>query len=149
MGMLDDTDTRILQHLMENGRKTHGEIAQAMGVSEETVRKRRVGLLNNGVYKTVAVPDYKKLGYDVELLIGMRVEPSRIWEVADEVAELDEVYRVLVTTGSFEIFVWVITDSLAETVITVRRSISSMAGVIRLTTFMCLDTKKPWTATGP
>ena len=146
---MDDTDTRILQHLMEDGRKSSGEIAQAIGVSEETVRRRRVGLLSNGVYGTVAVPDYKKLGYGVELLIGMHVESFRIWEVADEVAEIDEVYRVLVTSGPFEIFVWVMTDSLNDTVIKVRRSISRITGVIRLTTFVCLDTMKPWTAAGP
>ena len=146
---MDATDTRILRHLMEDGRKSNPEIADDIGVSEETVRKRRVGLLSDGAYETVAVPDFKRLGYGVELLIGMHVEPSRIWEVAEEVAEIDEVYRVLITTGTFEIFVWVMTDSLAETVITVRRSISSIAGVIRLTTFMCLDKKKPWTATGP
>jgi len=100
--MLDDTDTRILQHLMEDGRISNAEVARAIRVSEETVRRRRSGLARDGVYEVVAVPDYKKLGYDVELVIGMHVGPSRIWEVADEVAEIDEVYRVLITTGSFE-----------------------------------------------
>ena len=146
---MNDTDVKILKHLMEDGRKSSGEIANSIGVSEETVRRRRAGLQNDGVIEVVAVPDYKKLGYEVDLLIGMHVDSSRIWEIADEVAELDEVYRVLVTTGSFEIFVWVTTDSLNETVIRVRRSISSIVGVVRLTTFMCLDTKKRWTATGP
>ena len=41
--MLDDTDTRILQHLMVDGRKSNIEIAQAIGVSEQTVRRRKVG----------------------------------------------------------------------------------------------------------
>ena len=75
--MLDTTDTRILQHLMVDGRKSSGEIAQTIGASEETVRRRRVDLQGNGVYATVAVPDYKRLGYGTELLIGMHVEPSR------------------------------------------------------------------------
>ena len=146
---MDDRDTRILQHLMVDGTKSSGEIAKAIGVSEGTVRRRRASLQRDGVYEVVAIPDYRKLGYGIELLIGMYVETQRIWEVADEVAEINEVYRVLVTSGSFEIFVWVITDSLQETVIKVRRSISSIAGVTRLTTFTCLDTKKQWTATGP
>ena len=146
---MDDTDTRILQHLMEDGRKSNSEIGRDIGVSEETVRRRRAGLHNDGVYEVVAVPDYRKLGYGVELLIGIHVDSSRVWEVANEVAEINEVYRVLVTSGAFEIFVWVTTNSLSETVIRLRRSISSIVGVVRLTTFMCLDTKKRWTATGP
>ncbi len=146
---MDDRDTRILQHLMVDGTKSSGEIAKAIGVSEETVRRRRASLQRDGVYEVVAIPDYRKLGYGIELLIGMYVETPRIWEVADEVAEINEVYRVLVTSGSFEIFVWVTTDSLNETVINVQRPIYSIAGDVRLTTFMCLDTKKRWTATGP
>ena len=146
---MDGTDARILHHLMEDGRKSNVEIATAIGVTEETVRRRKVNLLRDGVYETVAVLDYKKLGYGVSLLIGLYVEPSRIWDVADEVAEINEVYRVIVTTGIFEIFAWVMTDSLQETAIEVRKSISDIAGVTRLTTFMCLDTKKPWTAIGP
>ncbi len=146
---MDDTDTRILQHLMEDGRKSNSEIGRDIGVSEETVRRRRAGLQNDGVLETAAVPDYRKLGYEIDLLIGVHVDSSRIWEVADEVAELKEVYRVLVTTGSFEIFVWVTTNSLNETFIRVRRSISSIVGVVRLTTFLCFDVKKRWTATGP
>ena len=101
---MNDTDTRILRHLMEDGRKSNGEIAKAIGVSEQTVRRRRASLQRDGVYKVVAVPDYRKLGYGVELLIGMHVDASRIWEVADEVAEINEVYRVLVTSGTFEIY---------------------------------------------
>ena len=146
---MNNTDMKILKHLMVDGRKSNSEIANDIGVSEETVRRRRAGLHNDGVYEVVAVPDYKELGYGVEILIGMHVNSSRIWEVADEVAEINEVYRVLVTSGAFEIFVWVTINSLNETVIRVRRSISSIVGVVRLTTFMCLDTKKRWTATGP
>ncbi len=146
---MNDTDMKILKHLMEDGRNSNSEIANAICVSEETVRRRRAGLQRDGVFETAAVPDYRKLGYGVDLLIGMHVDSSRIWEVADEVAELKEVYKVLVTTGSFELFVWVTTDSLNDTVIKVRGSISRIVGVVRLTTFMCLDTKKRWTATGP
>ena len=146
---MNDTDMKILKHLMVDGRKSNREIASDIDLSEETVRRRRAGLHNDGVYEVVAVPDYRKLGYGVELLIGMHVDSSRVWEVADEVADINEVYRVLVTSGAFEIFVWVTTNSLNETVIRVRRSISSIVGVVRLTTFMCLDTKKRWTATGP
>ena len=146
---MNDTDMKILKHLMADGRKSNSEIASAIGVSEETVRRRKAGLHNDGVYEVVVVPDYRKLGYGVELLIGMHVDSSRVWEVADEVADINEVYRVLVTSGAFEIFVWVTTNSLNETIIRVPRSISSIVGVARLTTFMCLDTKKRWTATGP
>ena len=127
---------------MKDGRKSNAVIADEVGMSEETVRRRKAALQADGIYEVVAVPNYRKLGYECELLIGMHVDSSRIWEVADEVAELNEVYRVLVTSGSFAIFVWIMTDSLNETVIRVRRSISSIVGVVRLTTFQ-------WTATEP
>ena len=99
---MDENDKNILRNLMEDGRKSNVEVANDVHVSEETVRRNIAAL-----QRVVAVPDYRKLGYGVDLLIGMHVDSSRIWDVADEVAELDEVYRVLVTSGIFEIFVWV------------------------------------------
>ena len=53
---MNDTDMKILKHLMEDGRKSNSEIANAIGVSEETVRRRRARLQNDGVFEVVAVP---------------------------------------------------------------------------------------------
>ena len=80
---MNDTDTRILQHLMEDGSKSIVEIANAIGVSEETVRRRRAGLQRDGVYEIMAGPDYRKLGYGVEILLGIEADLAGLYLAAD------------------------------------------------------------------
>ena len=94
---MDENDKNILRHLMEDGRKSNVDIADAIGVSEETVRRRRAGLQRDGVYEMVAVPDYRKLGYGVEMLLGIEADSSQTDEVAEALSEVDEVYRVSCT----------------------------------------------------
>ena len=86
---MNDTDTRILQHLMEDGSKSNVEIAKAIGVVEETVRRRKVSLQRDGAYETMAVPDYRKLGYGVEVLLGIESDSIQMDEIAEDLSELE------------------------------------------------------------
>ena len=146
---MNDTDTRILQHLMEDGRKSNVEIAKAIGVSEETVRRRRAGLQRDGVYEVVAIPNYRKLGYGVELLLGIEADGSQVDQVAEALSELDEVYRVSYTTASFNIFACLTVRSMNDVTTVLNEKIRNISGIDRLVTFCCIETKKQWTATGP
>ena len=101
---MNENDKNILQHLMEDGRKSNVEIAMAMGVSEETVRRRRAGLLRGGAYMIMALLDHRKPGYGVEMLLGIEADSSEIDEIAEALCGTDEVYRVSITIGSFNIF---------------------------------------------
>ena len=53
---------------MENARKSNIEIAMAIGVVEETVRRRRAGLQRDGVYEVVAIASWAmELSFSSEL----------------------------------------------------------------------------------
>ncbi|MCH8063373.1 MAG: Lrp/AsnC family transcriptional regulator [Chloroflexi bacterium] len=145
---MNDTDTRILQHLMEDASKSNVEIAKAIGVSEETVRRRRAGLQRDGVYEVVAIPNYRKLGYGVELLLGIEADGSQLDEVAEALSELEEVYRVSCTTGSFNIFAWLTVRSMNDVTTVLNEKIRNISGIDRVVTFYCIETMKQWTATG-
>ena len=80
---MDENDKNIVRHLMEDGRKSNVEIAMAIGVSEETVRRRRAGLQRDGVYEIMAVPDYRKLGYGVEMLLVIEADLAGLYLAAD------------------------------------------------------------------
>ena len=146
---MNENDKNILHHLMEDGRKSNVEIAMAIGVSEETVRRRRAGLQRDGVYEIMAVPDYRKLGYGVEILLGIEAVSSQIDEVAEALSELDEVYRVSYTTASFNIFACLTVRSMNDVTTVLNEKIRNISGIDRLVTFCCIETKKQWTATGP
>ncbi len=145
---MNDTDTRILQHLMDDGSKSNVEIAKATGVVEETVRRRRAGLQKDGVYEVVAIPNYRKLGYGVELLLGIEADGSQLDEVAEALSELEEVYRVSCTTGSFNVFAWLTVRSMNDVTTVLNEKIRNISGIDRVVTFYCIETMKQWTATG-
>ena len=146
---MNENDKKILRHLMEDGRKSNVEIAMAIGVGEETVRRRRAGLQRDGVYEIMAVPGYHKLGYGVEILLGIEVVSSQIDEVAEALSELDEVYRVSCTTGRFNIFAWLMVRSMEDVAAVLNEKVRSIPGIDRVSTFYCIEPKKPWTPTAP
>ena len=146
---MNENDKNILQHLMEDGRKSNVNIAKGTGIGEETVRRRRVSLLRDGIYETVAVLDHRRLGYEVELLLGIEADSSRTDEVAGALSELDEVHRVSCTTGSFNIYAWVTVRSMKDVAAVLKEKIRSIPGIDRVSTFCCIETKKTWTPTGP
>ena len=127
---------------------SHSAIAKAIGVSEETVRMRRAGLQRDGVYEVVAIPNYRKLGYGVELLLGIEADGSQLDDVAEALSELEEVYRVSCTTGSFNIFAWLTVRSMNDVTTVLNEKIRNISGIDRVVTFYCIETMKQWTATG-
>ena len=74
MTEIDAVDKRILNHLLDNGRDSYREIAKKMRLSPATVMKRVRALESKGVIKSYsAVLDYDKLGYDIHIIIDVRV----------------------------------------------------------------------------
>jgi len=83
-------------------------------VIEGTVRRRLKRLMDEGFIKIVALVDPRPMGYKSEALIGIQAEPQMIDEVAEAIAELNEVSWLVVTTGGYDIFAWVAVASSEE-----------------------------------
>ena len=82
------------------------QIARDLGCSDPTVRRRLRRLIQDGILRVSALRDPGKIGYASEALIGVRVDPAKIDEVAEDLARLDEVNWVTITTGTYDIFAW-------------------------------------------
>ena len=127
---------------LKEGTATNAGIAREIGVSEETVRRRLKRLMQDEYIKVVALPDPKKLGYESEVLIGVQVDANRIDEVAENIAEMDEVNWVSVTTGSFDVFAWATLKSSEELSTFLRTKVGMISGVRKMETFINLAIKK-------
>ena len=97
--------------LQEDGRAPHVELARRLGVSEGTVRRRVAKLLKGGVIRVVAVAEPERLGYHTSAFIGLQVDPAQVEEVATKLAALAETEQVAITTGRYDIFIWVNLES--------------------------------------
>jgi Lrp/AsnC family transcriptional regulator for asnA, asnC and gidA len=108
----DDLDRRIIEALQENGRTPFLKLADALGVSEGTIRSRYHRLCDADMLQVVGVTNPLRLGFDSSALIGIKVAGSPI-DVAGAIAGWEEASYVVVTAGQFDVVVELIcTDRL-------------------------------------
>ena len=139
---MDELDTRIIEILQNDGRASNAGIARTVGVSEGTVRRRLKRLIQDEYIRVVAMTDPAKMGYVSEGLIGLQADLDKIDSVADELAKLEEVSWVTITTGAYDIFAWATLQSAEALGIFLRTRVATIPGVRRTETFVNLAVKK-------
>ena len=139
---MDNLDRRIIELLQVNGRASNARIARDVGVSEGTVRRRLRRLVQSEIIRVVAVPDPGKMGYSTVALIGVQTDPDKIDDVAESLAQLPETQYVSLTTGSFDIFVWVALPDSEQLGNFLRRKVGLTPGIRRTETFVSLAIRK-------
>ena len=100
---IDKTDRDILNALLDNSRLSYRQIAVKIGVSVATVLKRVKALEDAGIIrKYTALLDYEKLGFDVEVLIDIRISKGKLYEVEKKILKHPMVHAVYDNTGNFD-----------------------------------------------
>lgn len=105
-GALDRTDKSILNTLLRNARASHREIAAAAGVSAVTTLKRVKRLEQQGIIRgyTLAM-DYEEAGYDIGVVIRMRISKGKLLDVEKKIAVERSVSAVYDITGDSDAIV--------------------------------------------
>lgn len=101
---LDDLDRRITAALQMNGRASWREVAALVGASENTVARRAVRLIDDGLL-TVAVvrePRCAGLGHIANILV--KCHSGRQLDVARALADRADVWALSVVTGAYDVF---------------------------------------------
>ncbi len=102
--VLDDLDKAIIKCLQADGRRPYAQIGRQLKVPEATVRQRAERLITRGVVQIVGVTDPLAMGFQQPALIGLKVDPGKLTEIADQIAALDEVTYVVITAGRYDLF---------------------------------------------
>ncbi len=100
---LDSCDCGLISQLQIDGRLGLGEMAEILGVHRNTVKARLNRLLKDQVIIPAVHVDPLYLGYSAPATMGVRVAPSQINTVADQVAALPSIQFVHVCTGTYDI----------------------------------------------
>ena len=127
-----DTDERIIQLISQNADLTYKEIAGKLRLNESTARKRVLSLRRRGIIKRyVADVDVEKMGYKVEAVVGIDVDPSKMLEVGRKLVAMPETRMVFNITGNhdFQTVVWA-TDR--ESLANVMDNINGIEGVTKV-----------------
>lgn len=100
---LDELDIDILRSLNDNARKSFRDIAKELQVSLTTVSNRVKAMERHGViqgYMPIIEPT--KLGFDIMVVIGVKVVHGRIVETERDLAKDPAVFAVFDSTGDWD-----------------------------------------------
>ncbi len=135
MYIIDAIDIKIVNLLVDDGRKTCAEIARLIGdVSERSVRYRLERMLSEGLIQINAIVKPRALGYTIVADVWMEVEANFILEVAQKMAEFEHVTYVACAIGETDISVQLVGHDANEIYHFVTEVIGKTPGVRKTTT---------------
>jgi len=140
--MIDDIDRAIISYLQYDGRMPFTQIAENLGVTEGTVRRRVKQLIDEGSMQIVAIAAPHALGFREAAMIGITVHANQINAVADQVAQLPEVTYLFQAAGEFDLFVEVYCQDRDHFVSFLNNKLHTIPGIERTQSFMILKMHK-------
>jgi DNA-binding Lrp family transcriptional regulator len=100
---MDKLDMKILKLLNENSRSSYRQMAKELKVSMSTISNRIKGMENEGVINGyIPVLDPQKVGYDLLVLIGVRISKGKLIEVQNRISRHEGVSGVYDITGEWD-----------------------------------------------
>jgi Lrp/AsnC family transcriptional regulator for asnA, asnC and gidA len=127
---MSELDRAVIRALQADGRRPYSRMAEDLGIAEKTVRRRVQELRDSGVIEITTVTDPELLGFEAMALVGVRLEAGvAAAGVAAEIARLDAVDYVVVTTGRWNLFVEIVCRNSGELLRAVESGIAAATGV--------------------
>ncbi len=133
---IDNTDIKIINLLMEDGRMPASAMARRLGggISERVVRYRIERIVKEGYIQISAITNPKSLGYEVTADVFLEVESGAILDVAKKAAEFDCVSYVACSIGESDISIQIVGHNTNEVYDFVTNVIGKIQGVRKTTT---------------
>ncbi len=132
----DKIDARIVELLMENGRMPAAVIARRVGgeTTERVVRYRIDRMVKEGVIQIWPVVNTQAFGLTTRADVVLEVESDAIKDVAESVAEYDNVTYVACSIGETDVSLQIVAKDTAEIYQFVTEVIGKLPGVRKTTT---------------
>ncbi len=104
--MVRISNFELIKELMKNSRIKYTELAKRFDVSEAAIRKRIKQLEKDGVIKSYTlVVDHKKLGFQIDALIGIDTAPEKYVRVIEMLNNDENVLELYSTSGDHMIMI--------------------------------------------
>jgi Lrp/AsnC family transcriptional regulator for asnA, asnC and gidA len=139
---MDRLDYEILSVLQQDGRRSFTEIGKKLGVSEGTIRKRVMRLVDDGVIRIIGLVDPHLVGFDAPAMIQVSVSPPHLEEAAQAIAQFPEVSYLLMVSGEFDLIVEVRCRNREHLASFIRDQLQQVTGVQRTVSSLVLHTYK-------
>ncbi|MEX1109088.1 MAG: AsnC family transcriptional regulator [Dongiaceae bacterium] len=108
----DELNQAIVRLLQEDGRLPFKDVADALDVSEGTVRNRVNWMKASGMLRIVAIADPTSINYTADAMIGIKVAPgSTPKRLAERLVPHPEVVYIIWVSGRYDLLVEIVADS--------------------------------------
>lgn len=135
MYKIDNIDKKIITLLLEDGRMPASEIARHVkGVSGRMVRYRIERMVEEGLIHISAVVNPRMLGFDAIADVFLEVESDMIVDVAEKVAQFENVSYVAYSIGQTDVSVQLVGKDTSELYRFVTEVIHKIPGVRKTVT---------------
>jgi Lrp/AsnC family transcriptional regulator for asnA, asnC and gidA len=142
MTKIDAIDLQIIDALREDGRMPYARIAARLGVSPGMVRQRAQRLSRDGIMKVRAVTNPFLMGFPVMALIGVKADVQRFRQMARQLAALEEVIYLVLSTGTYDLLLEVVCRDNAHLVEFLTERLARVEGIRDTETFLYLEIVK-------
>ncbi len=113
--MEDALDLKLLEVLKENSRLSFADLGRRINLSPSSVRERVQKMEDSGTIKKYSIQiDKKKLGYELEAFILLKVFPGLLKDVLKQIKDFSEIKEAHRITGSQNLHLKVILKNQAE-----------------------------------
>ncbi len=99
----DDIDRAITRRLQVDGRRPYADIAEELGLAPSTVQQRANRLIDLGLIKIGAVTNPIVMGVPVMAEVALKVDATKINQVAEQIADFEEISYAVICAGSHDI----------------------------------------------
>ena len=132
---LDKINLAIIRHLKE-GRKSFGKIAEALSITENTVRSRVTKLTREGVLNITGLVAPEALEGHRVVMIGVKLDKMDLVTKGEEISHLKGVVSVCVVTGRFDLMLTVLLNENFGILEFYTEEVSKVEGIHAVETFV-------------
>ena len=99
--ILDETDEKILKHLLVDARQSARQLALKLGMSTVTILSRMKKLEKEKIIRGyTTIIDHEKIGYSLTAIIEIIAKNDKVMDIENEIAKFENVCGVYDITGS-------------------------------------------------
>ncbi|MHB1614381.1 MAG: Lrp/AsnC family transcriptional regulator [Actinomycetes bacterium] len=131
---LDEIDRAVLREMQTDGRISYATLGPRVGLSPPAARARVQRLIDAGVLQVVGVTDPMALGLSAMALLGVTTDGDAR-TLADEIAAIDGVIYLVLTSGAYDLFAEVVARRPADLLDLINDQIKPLPGVRHVETF--------------
>lgn len=136
---IDALDHAIIARLKRNASATNRALADALGVTEQTIAARIRRLEDANLLRVVGLLDARAVGYGLFVIVGIQVAGRTPSEVAAEVAALPCVTGINACLGGFELMASLYARDEHDLFEQLETRIGAIRGVEELESFLVLE----------